>query len=74
MSPERITPKLKRERKMEFLKKLIRNEEGQGLVEYAMILGIVAIGVAISLNLLGGEIESIFANISSALQNLPWDQ
>jgi len=58
---------------MELLRNLIRDEEGQGLVEYAMILGIVAIGVALVLNTLGAQIEGIFTQIGNGLVNMPWD-
>lgn len=58
---------------MELLRNLIHDEEGQGLVEYAMILGIVAIGVALVLDTLGTQIETIFTQIGSGLVSMPWD-
>ncbi len=58
---------------MNLLKRLFRDEEGQGLVEYAMILGIVAIGVAVALDLLGTSIETVFNSIRTSLIALPWD-
>jgi pilus assembly protein Flp/PilA len=42
-------------------------EEGQGLVEYALILVLVAVVVIIILVLLGPAIGNIFSNIISAL-------
>lgn len=42
-------------------------EEGQGLVEYALILVLVAIVVIIILALLGPAIGNVFSNIASAL-------
>ncbi len=42
-------------------------EEGQGLVEYALILVLVAVVVIIILALLGPAIGNIFSNIISAL-------
>ncbi len=44
-----------------------RNERGQGLVEYALIIALVAIVVIAALVLLGPAISSIFVNIDSAL-------
>ncbi|MFQ6100490.1 MAG: Flp family type IVb pilin [Anaerolineae bacterium] len=38
-------------------------EEGQGLVEYALILVLVAIVVIVVLSLLGPTIGNIFSNI-----------
>ena len=42
-------------------------EEGQGLVEYALILVLVAIVVIVILALLGPSIANIFTNIISAI-------
>lgn len=42
-------------------------EEGQGLVEYALILVLVAVVVIVLLGLLGPAIGNIFSNIMSAL-------
>jgi pilus assembly protein Flp/PilA len=42
-------------------------EEGQGLVEYALILVLVAVVVIIILALLGPTIGNIFSNIVNAL-------
>ncbi len=42
-------------------------EEGQGLVEYALILVLVAIVVIVILALLGPVIGNVFSSIVSAL-------
>jgi len=42
-------------------------ETGQGLVEYALILVLVAVVVLVILALLGPAIGNIFSNIVSAL-------
>jgi pilus assembly protein Flp/PilA len=42
-------------------------EEGQGLVEYALILVLVAVVVIVILALLGPAIGNIFSNIVSSL-------
>lgn len=42
-------------------------EEGQGLVEYALILVLVAVVVIIILALLGPAIGNIFSNIVNTL-------
>jgi pilus assembly protein Flp/PilA len=46
---------------------LPKNEEGQGLVEYALILVLVAIVVIAILALLGPQIGNIFSRITSGL-------
>ena len=42
-------------------------EEGQGLVEYALILVLIAIVVIIILTVLGTQVSSVFSQISSGL-------
>ena len=45
----------------------VPREEGQGLVEYALILVLVAIVVIAILTLLGPTIGNVFSNIVSQL-------
>jgi pilus assembly protein Flp/PilA len=44
-----------------------RREEGQTLVEYALILVLIAIVVIVVLTLLGGKISSVFGNVNDQL-------
>lgn len=44
-----------------------RRTRGQGLVEYALIIALIAIVVIAALLLLGPRIASVFNNISSSL-------
>lgn len=43
------------------------NEEGQGLVEYALILVLVAVVVIVILSVLGPQVGQVFSQISSEL-------
>ena len=43
-------------------------EEGQGLVEYALILVLIAIVVIVILGVLGTQVSTIFSQISSGLK------
>ncbi|MFN8568115.1 MAG: Flp family type IVb pilin [Kouleothrix sp.] len=43
-------------------------EEGQGLVEYALILVLIAIVVIGILTLLGGKVSQVFSSINSGLK------
>lgn len=38
-------------------------EDGQGLVEYALVLILVAIAVVVILAVLGGEIGNMYSNV-----------
>jgi len=49
------------------MRKWLVREEGQGLVEYGLIIFLVAIVVIAILVLLGPQIGSIFSGISSAI-------
>ena len=42
-------------------------EEGQGLVEYALIIVLVAIVVIVALTALGGQVSSVFESITNTL-------
>lgn len=48
-------------------KAILRNEEGQGMVEYALIIGFVAVVVIAVLVLLGPAISAKFTEIIDAL-------
>lgn len=48
---------------------LARTLQGQGLVEYALIIVLVSIAVIVALGLLGDEINAVFQDITSELQN-----
>ena len=42
-------------------------QEGQGMVEYALILVLVSIVVIVILITMGGQIRDVFVNVSKAL-------
>jgi len=54
-----------------FLRALWRDESGQGLVEYALIIALVAIAVIAALALPGGRIGNIFDRIGNTLDRYP---
>ena len=47
--------------------KLWKNQKGQGLTEYALIIALVAIVAVAALTLLGGQISGIFGEINTDL-------
>lgn len=47
------------------------DESGQGLVEYALIIALVAVGLIAILLVLRNSIGDVFNNASEALQNAP---
>lgn len=44
-------------------------EEGQGMVEYGLIIALVAIVVIVALAAVGTELDTIFGEITSGLQD-----
>jgi Flp pilus assembly pilin Flp len=44
-----------------------RDEAGQGLAEYALILSLIALAVIAALVFLGGQIDALLSQIGSAL-------
>ena len=49
------------------LRSFFAKEDGQGLVEYALILVLIAIVVIGVLSLLGGKVSAVFSTINSGL-------
>jgi pilus assembly protein Flp/PilA len=45
----------------------IREDDGQGLVEYALIIAVIAIAVIVAMIFLRGQIQNIFSNIGNNL-------
>ena len=49
------------------LRSFFTKEDGQGLVEYALILVLIAIVVIGILTVLGGKVSQVFSSINSGL-------
>jgi len=49
------------------IKASLKNEKGQGMVEYALIIGLVAVVLIGGLQLLQIDIASVFTGITNAL-------
>jgi pilus assembly protein Flp/PilA len=52
---------------MNLFKKLFREEEGQAMAEYGLILGLIAIAVIAVLGTMGGQLDDLFQLISTSL-------
>ena len=50
-----------------FLASLSRDEEGQGLAEYALILALIAIVAIIALIFLGGQVCKILSTVGNSV-------
>jgi len=47
----------------QFIKNFMNEEEGQGMAEYALVLGVIAVGVIATLILFGDEIIIKFEEV-----------
>jgi pilus assembly protein Flp/PilA len=57
-------------RATEFLARMARGEEdGQGMVEYALILLLIAIVVIVILQVVGKQVNNVFSNVSNGLSH-----
>lgn len=56
---------------MNFISGNLKNEKGQGMVEYALIIGLVSIAVIAVLLLLGPEISRLFQEVVDQLRGIP---
>jgi pilus assembly protein Flp/PilA len=49
------------------LAKILDDEEGQGLTEYALILGLIAVVAIAALTLLGGSVTRMLSTVASSM-------
>ena len=50
---------------------LLRNDEGQDLIEYALLAGLIALVAVGGITAAGGEVEAIWGDIEAALAAVP---
>lgn len=50
-----------------FVTRLVRDDQGQDLIEYALLGGFISIVALVGMTLLGTTINSFFQNITNAL-------
>jgi pilus assembly protein Flp/PilA len=55
----------------EFWQAFLSDDTGQGLVEYALIIALVAVGLIAILLVLRNSIGNVFNNASTVLNNAP---
>ncbi|MCX7923421.1 MAG: Flp family type IVb pilin [Clostridia bacterium] len=48
-----------------FLRGMLKNKKGQGMVEYGLIISLIAVAVIAALVVLGPKIATLFTNISN---------
>ena len=51
----------------DLVKRWVRADDGQGLVEYALIIAVIAIAVIVAMVFLRDQISNIFSNVGNNL-------
>lgn len=54
---------------MKKLQGLVKEEQGQGMTEYGLVLGVIAVGVVVTLGLLRDEIVTMFNDVVGNITN-----
>ncbi|MBC7543453.1 MAG: Flp family type IVb pilin [Candidatus Sericytochromatia bacterium] len=49
------------------LKTLVRDEDGQGMVEYGLIVGIISVAAIVSLTSVRGKLAQLFTAVTEGL-------
>lgn len=49
------------------IRHIVREESGQDLIEYAMLVALIALGCVIAVTAAGGRVQEIFNNIVSQI-------
>jgi pilus assembly protein Flp/PilA len=49
------------------VRNLVRRDEGQDLLEYALLVALIALGAVIAITAAGDQVEAIFNDIAAAL-------
>jgi Flp pilus assembly pilin Flp len=53
---------------MEFVRRLWREQEGQDIAEYAVMLAVILVIVVGTIRLIGSNANNVFSNVASSLQ------
>lgn len=56
---------------MEMIKRFVKEEEGLETVEYAIIAGLIVVGVILSVTAIGGYVAAKFTALETALAPAP---
>jgi pilus assembly protein Flp/PilA len=52
---------------MREMMKFLKDEEGQGMVEYGLIIGLIAVAVIAALGIMGPKVAALFNKVNETL-------
>jgi pilus assembly protein Flp/PilA len=55
----------------DLFKRLMRDDSGQNLIEYALLAGLVALAAVAAITTVGTDIVGVYNNLSATLSSLP---
>ena len=50
------------------IQSLVRKDEGQDLLEYALLVALIALGAVAAVTLAGGKVKDVFNGIAAAIK------
>jgi pilus assembly protein Flp/PilA len=56
---------------MQFIQQFVREDDGQGMVEYGIILGLVSVATILVLTTTGTDIGLVFTEVNTQLSTVP---
>ena len=56
---------------MSFVQALLQDESGQGMTEYAILIGTLALGAIVTLLAIGTRLTGVFSNVQTQMNSLP---
>jgi Flp pilus assembly pilin Flp len=54
-----------------FVRSIVRKDEGQDLLEYALLVALIALGAVIAVTAAGDKVEAVFDAIAKAIPGAP---
>ena len=55
----------------DYLKAMLRNKKGQGMVEYGLIISLIAVACIAALLVLGPKISTLFSDVANKITTTP---
>ena len=56
---------------MTLFQRLVRDENGQGMTEYAILIGTLALGAIVTLLAIGTQLRNVFNHVQTQLNSVP---
>jgi pilus assembly protein Flp/PilA len=53
------------------LKRFVREEEGQDLIEYALLAGFISLVAVVAITNVGAGVNGVYNNINTQVHNIP---